>query len=34
MQLTGSSPEMLVELVNSGLLARDVRIATRKELEK
>ncbi len=33
MQLTGSSPEMLVKLVNSGLLPKDARIATRKDLE-
>ena len=34
MQLTGSSSEMLVNLVNSGLLPKDTRIATRKDLEK
>ncbi len=34
MQLTGSSPEMLVNLVNSGLLPKDARIVTRKDLER
>lgn len=33
MQLTGSSPEMLVNLVNSDLLPKDARIAERKDLE-
>jgi len=33
-QLTGSSPKMLVKLVNSGLLPKDARIAMRKDLEK
>jgi len=33
MQLTGSSPEMLVKLVNSGLLPKNARLVERKDLE-
>ena len=32
-QLTGSSPEMLIDLVNSSLLPKDARIAIREDLE-